>query len=91
MERTVTSHLEDGAHFSELLPRPEEPEGQDRAHVLRYGVEVGDEAVRNLRTHELRQNTTGSQERLWSPSSFPLIPNPLPRQWSPSGVDLGYV
>ena len=43
-------HLEDGAHFSELLPRPQEPEGQDGAHMLRDGVEVRDETVRNLPT-----------------------------------------
>ena len=52
----ITPHLEDGAHFSELLPRPQEPEGEDRAHVLRYGVEVRDKAVRNLRTQKPNQN-----------------------------------
>lgn len=47
--RSVRTHLEESTDLGELGLGSEEAEGQDRANVLRYGVEMGDEAVRHLR------------------------------------------
>lgn len=44
----VVVYLEESTDFRELGLGSEEAEGQHRANVLRYGVEMGDEAVRHL-------------------------------------------
>ena len=44
----VVLYLEESTDFRELGLGSEEAEGQHRANVLRYGVEMGDEAVGHL-------------------------------------------
>lgn len=45
---TLPAYLEESTDFSELGLGSKEAEGQDRANMLRYGVEVGNEAVGHL-------------------------------------------
>lgn len=44
----LPAYLEESTDFSELGLGSEEAEGQDGANVLRYGVEMGDEAIGHL-------------------------------------------
>lgn len=41
-------YLEECTDFRELGLGSEEAKGQHRANMLRYGVEMGDEAIRHL-------------------------------------------
>jgi hypothetical protein len=50
-------YLEERTDFSQLGLGSKETKGQNRANVLRYGVEVGDEAIGHLwQVAELRNH-----------------------------------
>lgn len=50
-------YLEERADLSELGLGSKEAKGQDGANVLRYGVEMGDEAIGHLSGRRLRKRT----------------------------------
>lgn len=44
----LAAYLEESTDFGELGLGSQEAKGQDGANMLRYGVEMGDEAIRHL-------------------------------------------